>query len=735
MRKGRFQHRLLSVIITGLVFCVGAGLWTGCAAPAGRPLTFESIYGPGRVEFTGHVAGGMRWRPDGRHYLDRRDDVLQDVDPLTGDATPAYDHAALQAALAAHPDVGEAAAQRLARHPTLLSDDLDVAVVEHADRLFAYRFSTGTLRKVADADADRELLTLSPDGQHLAFHARGNLYAIDLAGGEPIALTTDGSETLLNGKLDWVYQEEVYGRGQWRAYWWSDDGCHLAFLQLDISREPVYTILDDLPTHPEVQTPRYPKAGDPNAIARLGVVSREGGPITWVDLSGYGDTELLIVRVGWSPDGHVIYEVQDREQRWLELNEADPQTGATRRLLREESPAWVDIYGLPRWLADGSFLWISAADGWPHLYHHERDGTVRARLTAGPWEVREIEAVDEAGGWVYLSGTRDSPVENHLYRVPLGGGEIARLSEPGFTHRVTLDPTGQFYFDTFSNLRTPPRVCLRRTDGTLLRQLSDADRPIRAEYAFSPPALLRIPTPQGRFLNASVVRPPGRHPRPRLPVMLFVYGGPHAPAVYNRWEGEHGLLKQWLAQQGYLVVTCDPHSASGEGAVSAWHAYERLGVTEVEDLEAALRWLADHEHADLARVAIEGYSYGGFLVTYAMTHSTAFKVGVAGGPVVDWRNYDSIYTERFMRTPANNTRGYAASSARAAAAKLRGHLLLVHGTLDDNVHLQNTLQLAHDLQAAGKSFEMMLYPANGHGIGQNRHHWLKLWLGFIQRNL
>lgn len=735
MRCRRIRLQAASHWIPGLAFWIAAGVWTGCAAPAGRPLTFEAIYGPGRVELTGPVARGMRWLPDGRHYVERRDGVLHRVDPLTGESLPAYDHEALRAAVAGHPEIGDAAAGRLARQPTLLSDDFAIAVIEHGDGLFVYRFADGMLQRVVDAEADRELMTLGPDGSHVAFHARGNLYTIDLSTGQQTVLTTDGSETLLNGKLDWVYQEEVYGRGQWQAYWWSDDGRYLAYLQLDVSHVPVYTILNDLPTHPEVETMRYPKAGDPNPVARLGVVPASGGPTTWVDLSACGDTELLIVRVGWSPDGRVIYEVQDREQRWLELNDADPDTGAARRLLREESPAWVDVYGLPRWLADGSFLWISAADGWPHLYHHERDGALRARLTAGSWEVREIEALNQAGGWVYVSGTRDGPVEQHLYRVPLTGGDVERLTDLGFTHRVTVAPTGRFYFDTFSNLHTPPKVHLRQTDGALRRELSDADRPVRAEYAFSQPALLRIPTPQGHFLNASLVRPPQRRPGQRLPVVMFVYGGPHAPIVHNRWEGEHGFLKQWLAQQGYLVWTCDPYSASGEGAVSAWHAYGRLGVTEVQDLEASLHWLAEHEHADLTRVAIEGYSYGGFLIAYALTHSTLFKVGIAGAPVSDWRNYDSIYTERFMQTPANNARGYAVSSVRAAAGKLHGHLLLVHGTLDDNVHLQNTLQLAHDLQAAGKTFEMMLYPANGHGIGHNRHHWLKLWLGFIQRNL
>ncbi len=323
---------------------------------------------------------------------------------------------------------------------------------------------------------------------------------------------------------------------------------------------------------------------------------------------------------------------------------------------------------------------------------------------------------------MYFSGTHDSPVEEHVYRVAISGGPPTRLTEPGYHHHADFDPQGQFFFDHFSNLSTPPKLLLRHADGHTTT---------RHQYRSLPPVVLRIPTPHGRHLNATLIRPPHRPGRPRLPVVMFVYGGPHAPAVRNHWEGQYGLIKQALAQKGFLVCTCDPYSASGEGAVSAWEAYQRLGATELHDLH----WLAEHEQADLARVAIEGFSYGGFLVAYALTHSTMFKVGVAGAPVCDWRNYDSIYTERFMRLPQNNPDGYQTASVRAAAHRLHGRLLLVHGTEDDNVHLQNTLQLIHDLQAAGKEFDLMLYPGNGHGIGHNRQHWLKLWLGYIERNL
>lgn len=255
------------------------------------------------------------------------------------------------------------------------------------------------------------------------------------------------------------------------------------------------------------------------------------------------------------------------------------------------------------------------------------------------------------------------------------------------------------------------------------------------EYRLSRPEIVRVATPEDHALSAMIIRPPDMDPQRKYPVFTYVYGGPHSPSVHNRWGGGGYIFKQWLAQQGYIVWTCDPYSASGEGAVSAWHAYQRLGVTEVADLEASLHWLAEHENADLDRVGITGHSYGGFMATYALTHSKMFKIGIAGSSVTDWRNYDTIYTEKFMRTPQNNPEGYEQSSAVAAAGDLHGRLLLVHGALDDNVHLQNSLQLMHALQKADKEFELMIYPRDGHGLHNYRSHWRKLELDFIKRNL
>lgn len=704
------------------------------AASGGRkPITRDTVHGSEAVNFSGDYERDLQWSPDGRHLYKRRFGVLREFDAVTGRSQPAYDVKVFRQALKAHGKFDAPAAKRLSRQPTMFSRDRSVALLEHDQRLYLYRFEKGELEELGSRAVARQVISLSPDSAYVAYVRENDLYTVSTVTKKTKRLTRNGSETLLNGIFDWVYWEELWNHDR-RAYWWSEDGRYLAYLQSDESAVPSFTIADYLPTHPGYRQAHYPKAGDPNPQVRLGVVSPHGGKTTWVDLKEYDRIDLLISWVGWSPDHRLLFAAQDREQRWLELNEADPETGRTRRLLSETSPAWVEFHEPPHWLADGTFLWISAGDGWSHWYHHRRDGTRIRRLTGGSWEVRRGHGTDADERWAYFSGTRDSHVELHAYRVHLAGGPVERLTAPGFTHQVNFDSGCNYFIDTFSNLTTPPKVELRRSDGAFVRVLSENDVPALDEYVISPPRMVRIPTPAGHFLNATIIKPPNVDPQKRYPVLCLVYGGPHAPQVHNRWPREFGWL-QWLAQQGIIIWICDPNSASGEGAVSAWRCYQKLGVTELQDLEAGLRWLAENENADLERVGIHGHSYGGFMTAFALTHSKMFKLGLAAASVTDWRNYDSIYTERFMRTPLNNPDGYRESSVVEAAGNLHGRLLLIHGALDDNVHLQNTLQLIDALQKADQPFELMILPRDTHGFWNYQQFWQRLKDGFLKENL
>lgn len=709
---------------------------TTASAPAERkPVTYDVAFGRNPPDFDGEYARGMTWLPDGSAFLHRRDGELRRIDPLTDEAADPWDRDAFAAALIAQGDFNEEQAQRFAANPGTFNKDRTAVFIEHKDAIYLYRFEDHSVAKIGLEPQKALVRTYSPRCGYVGFVRDNDLYVLDAATGQERRLTTDGNDKLLNGILDWVYEEELYGRGNRKGYWWSPDDRRIAFLQLNETNVPMFTIVDPVTTRPSVETYPYPKAGDPNPTVRLGIVQTADAATVWADLSKYAGQDILISRVSWSPTGRLLFQLQDREQRWLDLNEADPATGAVTTLFRETTAAWVEAEAEPKFLDDGSFLWLSERDGYKHIYHYTADGRIIRRVTAGAWEVRSLLGIDPGAAWVYFTGTRDGAVESHAYRAPLAGGAVERLTEPGYSHDVNFDPRFAYFFDTYSNLTTPRQVALRKSDGTLVRSVSENHPRALEEYVLATPQLVRFPARDGWMLSATLLLPPDRQPQKRYPVWSSTYAGPHAPSVSNRWPGRGMLQDQYLAQQGFIVWTCDPRSASGEGAVATWQAYMRLGEAELRDLEDGVRWLIDQGYADPQRVGLTGYSYGGFMTCYALTHSDVFSLGIAGGSVTDWHFYDSIYTERYMRTPQNNPAGYAATSCVKAAANLKGKLLLVHGALDDNVHFQNALAFMVELQKANKQFELMIYPLDRHGIGRGATHFRNLRLDWILHKL
>lgn len=726
---------------------------TASATP--KPLTLAAIYGPeGRVDFDGDYARGLRWLPDGSGYLQRVEGRTVRVDPLSGATTPADDREKSAAALR-RAGLDEKTAERRAAEPRDRSEDRSAALYQEANRLFVYRFGTDAIAEIDAQGGERAAVSLSPRGGFVGFVRGNDLYVAASTGGRARRLTRDGGETTLNGLLDWVYMEEVYGRGQEAAYWWSPDERYVAFLQFDERGVPQHTIVDPVERPTRVERTWYPKAGETNPRVRLGVARLRDGRVRWIDLSPYARHEFLIVSVGWAADGRLVYQVQDREQTWLHLNDADPETGRSRQLLAEISPTWVDVLGEPRWLPDGSFIWRSARDGRAHLYLYSRNGILRRRLTRGVWEVRGILGVDAAAARLYFSASIETPVENHAYsldlapppddgpptRTPAATADDEqpaaprRLTEAGYWHSVEFDPQGRWFIDTYSAALVPPRVQLCDSEGRVLRIISANDKTPLRDYALTPPEFVRVPARDGAMLEGMLIRPANFDPSRRYPVWSSVYGGPQAATVRNRWGGSGAMFSQLLAQRGFIVWACDPRASAGHGAAGAWQSYQRLGEQELADLEDGVRWLIANASADPQRIGIEGHSYGGFMAAYALTHSDLFAVGMAGAPVLDWRNYDSIYTERYMRTPQHNTTGYDRTSVVAAAERLHGRLLLIHGAIDDNVHVQNTMQLVAALQAEGRDFDLMIYPRDRHGIGAGDRHLRELRLRYAEMHL
>ena len=738
---------MIAHLTTSVRTLLWVSLLTSLATPMWaqqRPLTIDQIFDPAqRVDFDGDPPRGLVW-VDNDHYLeidhsDRSVRSLMKVDALSGAREAFLDLTEMEAAIADLPGVTETEAGRVAGRPGHLMNTARTALVfDLADDLYHYDFESHRARRLTSSPGREEEVSFSPDGLLVAFVRDHNLFVVDVDHRREHPVTTDGDPTTRNGQLDWVYQEEIYGRGNFRGYWWGPDSARIAYLQLDDALVPKFTIVDHIAYHPDVEVWDYPKAGDPNPRVRLGVVSSAGGATSWIDLEQYEPSSPLIVNVGWSPDSQdVVFQVQNREQTWLDLVMADPESGTTRRILRETTEAWVNVNGPPTWLDDGSFLWLSERSGWKHLYHYEGDGTLIRQVTDGLWEVRQLHGVDPDTGWVYWSGTERSPIGSDIYRVQLDGSRLTRLSQAEGLHRAQFNPGLTSYIDTWSTITTPPQVRLHAADGADARVIDANDVTVLDQYQLGTPEFLQVSNRDGFVMEAMMIKPPGFDPTRRYPVYQHVYGGPHTQRVRNGWGGSAYMFWQLLAQRGVIIWVLDNSTASGKGAVSTWPVYKNFGALELQDIEDGVAWLTEQPYVDADRIGIEGWSYGGYMVSYALTHSTRFAMGIAGGSVTDWRDYDTIYTERYMLMPQNNPDGYRNSSPRFAAHELHGALLLIHGSMDENVHMQNTLQFAHELQKAGKSFDMMIYPNSRHRLGGaalEKHRHIKM-LDFVLEHL
>lgn len=729
--------------ITGLILALA--ILSPKVSLAGKPLKsldLDLLFSPDdsvRINFNGAPLTGLTWLADGRHFIQPsrgNDQPALKVDARTGKSWHLYEKSKVVEAIEALPGSPNDQENPVSEVESTLSTHNDALLLNYANDIFYYDPKTDrALRLTTDADPELEE-ELSPDGRWASFSRNHNLHIVSIANQSERALTRDGGPDLFFGRLDWVYQEEVYGRDNFKGYWWSPNSDRIAYLKLDESPVQEFTVIDHLPTRLSKEITNYPKAGDPNPLVELGVVQVSNGETVWLDTSKYESIEHLIVRVGWTPQGeYVVFQVQDREQTWLDLNLANPATGEMKTLFRETSPAFIQVVDHPSWLEDGSFLWLSSRSGYQHIYHFDREGTLIRALTSGEWEVRELYGFDNAKQ-VFFSATELTPTETHLYRLPLEGGEFQRISTARGTHSASFAPAFDTYLDTWSDIHTPPRVTLHEPDGSLIRAIDTNEVPELAEFQLGEIEFMQVPASDGFMMEALWVRPHDFDPSIKYPVLQYNYGGPQAPVVTNEWGGSRQMWHHYLVEQGYVIWMCDNRSASGKGVKPTWSAYQRLGVVELQDIEDGITWLQKNEWVDPDRIGIWGWSYGGFMASYALTHSKIFAIGIAGAPVTDWSLYDTIYTERYMRMPQNNPDGYLDTSVIEAAANLHGELLLIHGTMDDNVHFQNSIKLVHALQTAGKQFDLMIYPTSRHGVldrGQSFHLYMLMSRFVLER--
>ncbi len=572
-----------------------------------------------------------------------------------------------------------------------------------------------TLTPVSASDGPQLAAKFSPDGRYVGFVRDHDLFVRDLTSGEERRLTSDGSEDVINGTTDWVYEEEL---SLWDAFRFSPDGGRIAFWRLDQSAIRPFYLLDETALYPALTPVRYPKAGTANSDVRIGVVEIATGAVTWIDLGA--ERDIYVAAMDFADSAEEVWLTRlNRHQNRLDLLLANVRTGVSQVIMTDADPAWVDAEE-PIWLDGGrQFVYPSERDGYRQLFLFRRDGRLIRKITQGQWDVTDVFGVDERGSVVYFTGAGDGALVRPVYRVGLNGGRLTRVSAEGGTHRAQFNPTYTLYVNTYSTAARPPVQVLRSADGRRVRDITPSGTAHANVEALGlvPPEYLRIPVADGVELNAYLIKPPGFDPSRQYPLLLYVYGGPGSQTVTNAWGGSRSLWHQLLAREGIVIASVDNRGTGARGRDFKKLTYLRLGQIEAADQVAAARYLGSLPFVDARRMAIWGWSYGGYMSLMSLfTGGDVFAAAVSVAPVTDWRLYDTIYTERYMRTPQENAAGYRQGAPLAYVDQLQGDLLVIHGTGDDNVHSQNTTQLVQKLEEAGKQFDMRLYPNKAHGI-------------------
>jgi dipeptidyl-peptidase-4 len=568
---------------------------------------------------------------------------------------------------------------------------------------------------------DARTAELSPDGSMVGYERDGNMYTYIIANAEERQLTRDASETLYNGHFDWVYEEEF---GIPQAWSWSPDSRYIAFWQFDESNEPVFQMTDYEGQHPDYVKFRVPLVGDPNAEVKIGIINVESGAKVW-----FNTGEEYIPRVYWTsePDQLAVMTL-NRKQNDMKLFFFNVINGKKKLVLEEKSDTWVDIHNFYERVMDmiyfpdkiKEFFWLSDRDGYQHIYRYNYDGKLLNQVTKGEWTVTRVEGINTESGKIYYTSTEVSPLERQLYSINFDGTGKERLSEETGRHSFDLSPNTAYYIDTYSNINLPSRVELWSTKGRKFLKLED-NRSVTEfiqHHKYSAAGFFNFTTADGTNIDGEMIKPFDFDSTKKYPVVFDIYGGPNSQDVHNEFGTD--TWKQWLAQQGFIVVDINNRGNANYGSRFMKIVYEHLGKWESNDYVETLKYLSSIKYVDTSRTAIMGGSYGGYITVYTMLmHPGLFKVGLANSAVTDWLLYDNIYTERYMGLINENETGYEESSDVQNAGNLDGKLLIIHSTMDDNVHVQNTMQLLTALTNAGKDADLRIYPSGAHGAVYN----------------
>jgi len=602
---------------------------------------------------------------------------------------------------------------------------------------YIYDLASKSLTKLSDKKVQEP--TFSADNSKVAYALDNNLYVYDIAAKTAKQITTDGKKnSIINGVTDWVYEEEF---SFVKAYDWNASGDKIAYIRFDEADVPEFS-MDVYGTnlYPSQYEFKYPKAGEKNSLVSLHIYDVKTNSTKQIKLGNYAD--FYIPRIKWTKEAQTLsVQVINRHQNNLDLIFVDANSGTPKVILNETDKAYVDITDNLTFLKDNSFIWTSEKDGFNHIYHYNKAGKLINQVTKGSWEVTAYYGFDDKTGNIFYQSVENGSINRDVYRVALNGKNKTRLTPQTGTNAATFSPNYEYFINTFSSATQPTVYALNNAkDGKLVKEIKNNDQLKTKLEKYSLPAkeFMEITTEKGHKLNAWMIKPKDFDPNKKYPVFMYQYSGPGSQQVNNEWHSIDDYWFMMLSQQGYIVACVDGRGTGYKGAAFKKVTYKELGKYEVEDQIDAAKVFGKYGYVDASRIGIFGWSYGGFMSSNCILKGNdVFKMAIAVAPVTNWRFYDSVYTERYMQTPQENASGYDDNSPINHVSKLKGPFLLIHGTADDNVHVQNTMRMVEALVQANKQFDWAIYPDKNHGIygGATRLQLYTKMTNFIKANL
>ena len=585
------------------------------------------------------------------------------------------------------------------------------------------------------SDEKQENIRFSPDSRKIGFVRDNNLFVFDLKSGKEKQLTFDGSNDILNGVFDWVYEEEFSIISGWT---WSPDSKTIAFWRLDQSFVPIYRIPRYDSLYLRLRITHYPTAGKHNSLVKIGVVNINTGNTNWMDTGN--NTDIYIPRIKFTRDPEIL-SVQrlNRLQNKIDLLFCNINTGESKVILTDTDTAWVSVFDDLYFLKDSKrFIWPSERDGYKHFYLYDYQGNLINQITKGDWEVNQLLSVDENKNKLYYSSDERAPIFLDFCSIDLNGKNRKFITEKQGYHKINISPNNNFFTDEFSTANSLTATYLCKINGEIIDSLIIPDMSFYKDYNFSPLRFLNFKTTDGILLNAFIIKPNDFDSTKKYPVLIYNYSGPGSQSVVDKWLGTDYLWHEFLVQKGYIIFCLDNRGTGGRGKSFKDIVYKHLGKWELNDQIEGAKYLASISYVDKNRIGIWGWSYGGYMsALIILKGADYFKTAVSVAPVIHWKFYDTIYTERYMQTPELNPEGYEESSPLNYVSNLKGKFLIIHGTADDNVHFQNTVTMVSKLEEFNKQFETMFYPGKLHGISGEitRIHLFSLMTNFILNNL